>query len=289
MTWRNRRISQAPHQHQRGDEHEQHVDEGARADRRDERDALRRGGDAAPGLRVERGHQLALGEPHEIGAVDDLAEMTGEHGAAAREPRLAAREPEQVAHHGFRLAAIVGRDRGLGARLQVLDAAQPHQAQRLAHEDRGERRKRQRGANRAEDAEPLRARIQVLDELSGGEPEPQQDQAAQCGREQRAPRKAAVRCHRRHNRWRLGFRRLRDDDSSARGTQALVVGPRRRDYDLRIVETERGGFSGRVAHENRSPSRNCSARSRRMWGRPAPAPPSAAPSSSGGGRNRTKR
>ncbi len=52
-----------PDHPQRGNEHERHVDHRARADRGDDRDALRGRRHQPPRLGIERRHQLALGEP----------------------------------------------------------------------------------------------------------------------------------------------------------------------------------------------------------------------------------
>ena len=66
---------QLPDQPQRGHEHEQHVDQRARADRGDDRDALRGRRDQPARFLIERRHQFALGELDHVGAVDDVVGM----------------------------------------------------------------------------------------------------------------------------------------------------------------------------------------------------------------------
>jgi hypothetical protein len=43
-------------------------------------------------LLIQRRHEFALDEPHHVGAVDDIAKMALHCGAAAGEPRHAARQ-----------------------------------------------------------------------------------------------------------------------------------------------------------------------------------------------------
>ena len=100
MTWRSRadhaerarpsaiEPRQLPDQPQRGREHEQHVDQRARTDGGDDRDALRGRRDQPARLLVERRHQLALGQPDHVGAVDDVAGMALQRGAGAGQLRV---------------------------------------------------------------------------------------------------------------------------------------------------------------------------------------------------------
>ena len=125
----------------------------------------------------------------------------------------------------------------------------------------------------AERAERLRAREQVLDQLGDGEPEAERDEAAERRPEQRAPGKRRRRAAR--------LRRNRQGAASGSGVTSTVPRPggglilgRARSAGATIT----CGSSSRKAAglrwslmRRRSPSRNCSARSRRMWGSADPA------------------
>src|SRR5580704_7486405 len=66
-------------------------------------------------LLIQRRHQLALGKAHQVGAVDDIAEMTFHGGAAAGQPRHAARQRKEIARNRQALLAIVVQERIRGA------------------------------------------------------------------------------------------------------------------------------------------------------------------------------
>ena len=100
---------QLPDQPQRGHEHEQHVDQGARADRGDDRDALRGRRDQPARLLIERRHQFALGQPDHVGAVDDVVGMALQRGAGPRQMRVLVRELQQIVHDGAAFGAIVAQ------------------------------------------------------------------------------------------------------------------------------------------------------------------------------------
>src|SRR6185312_2531908 len=97
--------------------------------------------------------------------------------------------------------------------------------------------------------------------------ETEHDEAAERSPEQSAPRKAfAARADRFNRRGQCGGVWLRCDADAAMRRASALTGLR--EGDARIVEPERGGFArvAALAHCSLSPIRNCSARSRRMWG-----------------------
>jgi Dolichyl-phosphate-mannose-protein mannosyltransferase len=133
---------QLPDQAQRGREHEQHIDQSARADRGDDRDALRGGRDQAARLLIERRHQFAFGQPDQVGAIDDVAGMALQRGAGRRQMRVLMREFYQFLHDVPALPAIVAQQYRGGAQMQFFDRRQADKPGRFADDDNG---KRQRG------------------------------------------------------------------------------------------------------------------------------------------------
>src|SRR5207248_8641007 len=134
--------------------------------------------------------------------------------------------------------AIVGVQRGVCPRLQLLDVAQSREPDRLSGEDRQQRHKRDRPTGGAQNAEPFRARKQALDELRAQEPEAEYDEPTQRGPEQGAEREAAAGRRSRRQRSGQGGLGSRSDDDAAPTRSG--VGVRRRDQDLAIVTAERG-------------------------------------------------
>src|SRR5947199_219208 len=114
---------------------------------------------------------LAADDRHEAGAIlRDLLAFE------QSEPRLALLERKKIAQDRTGFVAIVGRKRGLGAGLQLLDVFQPRKPDRLAGEDRQKRGQREHGAGGTQNAEPFGARVKALDELRAQQAEPQRDE-----------------------------------------------------------------------------------------------------------------
>ena len=83
---------QLPDHPQRRHEHEQNVDQCARADRGNDRNPLRRRRDQPARLLIERRHQFALGQLDHVGAVDDVVGVSLQRGAGARQLRILMRQ-----------------------------------------------------------------------------------------------------------------------------------------------------------------------------------------------------
>src|SRR3984957_4732523 len=128
---------------------------------------------AAALLRIRRQHMFAPKKPHHVGAVDDIAEMTFHHRAAAGEPRHAAREREEIARNRKTFLAIVVEQRIRGAPMKLLDGRKPRQTHGLATGNDQKRDCGQDGQRQPEKTEFLAAREQVLDQAhlpeTGGE------------------------------------------------------------------------------------------------------------------------
>src|SRR5712691_4655371 len=120
---------------------------------------------AAAGLLIERPHQLALGQPHQVGAVDDVVEMACDRRAAAGELRGGPRYGEKLAHDRARTLAIVGGDHVLGTSAQLLDGGEARQSKGFARRDRHEGKRSEDRKRKPDAAEQGGARRQVLDEV----------------------------------------------------------------------------------------------------------------------------
>ena len=150
---------------------------------------------SATRLLIERRHQFALDKPHHVGAVDDIAEMTFHRGAAAGEPRHAARQRQERARNGEALLAIVAQERIRGAPMKFLDGREPRQPHGLANDDDQKRDRGHDGERQAEKPEFLIAREQILDQANHPETGGEQDQAAHGAPKQRAPAEIRVARH----------------------------------------------------------------------------------------------
>ena len=145
---------------ERVDQHEHHVDRGARADGGDDRDALARRDHEPPRLDIERAHQFALGEADEVAAVDDVGAMAFEPGAGAGQPRDAPGEREQVVDQRAAAVAVVAFDHGERALAERLHRGEPRQADDLAEHHHQQRQAGEDRQHQSDRAKPGRARIQ---------------------------------------------------------------------------------------------------------------------------------
>ena len=144
---------------QRGGEHEGHIDQGARTDRGDDGDALRGDRHQPSRFRIERRHQFALGEPHHVGAVDDVVGVAAQRGARLGETRILMRQLDQFAHDAVGVRAVVADNHLGGTRVQFLDGGKPCQPERLAADDDDQSQQRRQRQHRAEPAQPFAAGI----------------------------------------------------------------------------------------------------------------------------------
>src|SRR5712671_1726656 len=243
-------------------------------------------------LRVDRRHQFALAQANEVAAVDNVAEMTFEPRPGAGEARHAQRQGNEIAAERAASRAVVAHKNCGGALSQSVDSGEPGEAEHLPRHD-GEKRHNRDGCQYGTDAaEPGGAVEQILDQI--GDPEAGREQQEARGRdpEQACPGHTAAGRRRRNRQGsNVGGRRCPHPTlPRLRGR----VGWRRRDAarflgwghdDAGVVEAEYRWFAGTV-HMSRSPIRNCSARSSRIWGSAGTSSPVV---SSGGGRKRTKR
>ena len=251
----------------------------ARAHRGHDRDALGRGADQLARLAVERRHQFALGEPQQIGAVDDVAEMRLSFAPGrGRDAATGAVDREQVAQQRRAPASRSSLARISAARgAQMGDRRQPRQAGDFAHHNDGER-KPPPGPASASPSQPSHCERANRSSISlvTASPERQRNEPAQGRPEQLAPGKRAASA---------APPAAVPAPRAARAPPAAPAAPaspaaalarlvaRHRDDHVRIVEARRrrACAASTFAHCSRSPIRNCSARSRRIWGRtPAP-------------------
>ena len=265
---------------ERREQHEGEIDRGARADRGHKRNAGRRAGDEAGGFLIKRCHQATLRDVQEVAPIDDLGEVGLELATATRELWRGGKRRGQIADDRARRIAIVLDKRKLGAGPKLFDRGEPEQSDDFTDANDKQRQACERCQRRAKCPEPGRARIKIFNERNCGEARAEHDQPAECGPKNSTPRKATFRRDRRLDGDRqIEVLRLRDHPHRpTRGTGFLV-----RHDDLRVVQPECRRFA---SHARRSPSRNCSARSRRMWGRVGEP---VTPGSEGGGRKRRKR
>ncbi len=175
-----------------GQQHEEHVDGGARADGGHHRDALGGGADEAARLLVERTHQLALGEPDQVAAVDDVVEMALQPRPGAGEARHPLGEGEEVAHQGAARGALVAGEDGDRPGVQAFDGAEAGETDRLARDDREQRdaghdREKEPGA-----AEPGGAARELLDQVDDGEAGREHGQPEHADPEHRRPGRAGL-------------------------------------------------------------------------------------------------
>ena len=124
-----------PHQPYRCGEYEQHINHRTRADRGHDRHALRRHRHQPACLLIQRGHQFAFGEPYQIGAIDDVGAMAPQRGPRPRKVRVVVGEFHQIAHDRICSRAIVGRDCGQRASMQILDGRKTGKARDFARRD----------------------------------------------------------------------------------------------------------------------------------------------------------
>ena len=107
---------------------------------------------------VERRHQFALGEPDQVGAVDDVVGVALQRGAGAGEVRVLVRELEQVAHHSPARGAVVAEQNLGGAQVQLLDGGEPRQPDRFAGEHDRQRQRGEDGKRKSERSRGLSLR-----------------------------------------------------------------------------------------------------------------------------------
>src|SRR5258708_2066599 len=238
-------------------------------------------------LRVDRRHQFALAQANEIAAVDNVAEMTFEPRRGGGEARHAPRQGNEIAaKHAAGRAVVAHKDCG-GALPQGFDGGEPGEAEHLPRHN-GEKRHNRNGCQCGADAaEPGGAVEQILDQI--GDPEAGREQHEARGRdpEQACPRHTAAGRGRRNRQGVDSGRRPHPTLSRKRG-RVLRDAPRLLGWghdDAGIVEAEYRWFAGTV-HMSRSPIKNCSARSSRIWGSAGTSSPVV---SRGGGQRRTKR
>ena len=293
-------LRDAPHQPHGLCDDENHVQQGARADGRDEADALGRIGDLAAGGVVERRHQRAFGDVDEIAAVDDLARQLLQMGATARHVRPAVVKAGEFDHVTARGVAVVLLARLGQSHVQLRDGALARDGEKLAPAQDEERQPRQPRQRQADGAEHGIAGEQAFDELRQPQRDAEGEERARRRPEQPAP----------------GHQRAADDalllrdlhrlfacrPGGERGVRLALVGvgdlldhggggARRgglveRDFAVAVeAEGARAGALG--VHARRSPNRNSIARSRRMCGSGRNWPSSAIRAS--GGRKRRKR
>jgi hypothetical protein len=193
---------------------------------------------------------------------ETAVQMTFEPYPRARQARHVARQRQRIAHHRAAGGPLVAQERAGGARAQLLDAGEAPQPQGFAQRDRHEGERGGGGERRAEPAERFIAAEQILDQARHAEPDAEHREPAERGPEQRAPGKAAPR--RRIGRDDRRQRRLRlhhDPHGAAGGAPRL-----RGHHHVWIVEPKGRRPAVMLVHGILSPIRNCSARSRRMWG-----------------------
>ena len=190
--------------------------------------------------------------------------MTCHGGAAARQPRHAARQRKEIARNREAFLAIVVQERIRGAPMQLLDGSEPRQTHGLTNGNDQKRDRSQDGERQTEKAEFLAAREQILDQANHRETGGEQDQAAQGAPKHNAPPETPSR----------PLQRIVDGNDRCLGVGlgyhlhgafgGVVLG--RTDHYVIVVEAKDGRRSMRpvFAHCSRSPIRNCSARSRRM-------------------------
>src|SRR3954471_24571473 len=208
--------------------------------------------------------------------------MVFQFATAARKLRRCRQRGGQFAYDSACRIAVVVAEGSFGARAQLFDRSQSKKPGYLLGANNQQRKGGERGKHGPERAEPGRALVEIFDQRGGRETRAERHQTAESGPEYGAPAKASLRRKRRGDGDRqievLGLRK--DAHRSTRDANVIFVG---RQDDMRIVEAE---CRGSARHARRSPSRNCSARSRRMWGRVGVP---ARPGSPGGGRKRRKR
>src|SRR5829696_4366947 len=107
-----------PQQPHRGEDHEGDVDDGARRDRRYDRDLLCRAGDGALRRKVERRDEFALGQGDAVVGLDDLAGPRRQALAAGGRVGALAVERDEVAHDAFCRLVVLHRD-GVDRRLAI--------------------------------------------------------------------------------------------------------------------------------------------------------------------------
>src|SRR5260221_5430894 len=200
--------------------------------------------------------------------------MTFEPRPAAGEARHAPRQGNEIAAERAAGRAVVAHEDGGGGLWQSLDSGEPGEDECLRSHNCDKRHHRNGCQYGTDAAEAGGAVEQILDQI--GDPEAGREQQEARGRdpEQACPRHTAA-------------------GRGRRSRQGIKVGgrcdaarfPGWGHDDGGIVEAEYRWFAGTV-HMSRSPIRNCSARSSRIWGSAGASSPVV---SSGGGRKRTKR
>ncbi len=160
---------QPPHQAERSDENEEHVDGCARAHGGHHRHALGGSGDQTSCLGVDRRHQFALAQANEIAAVNNIAEMTFEPHPGAGEARHAPRQGNEIAAERAAGSAVVAHEDCGGALPQSVDGGEPGEAERLPRHNGKKRHNRNGCQYGADAAEPGGAVEQILDQV--GDPE----------------------------------------------------------------------------------------------------------------------
>ena len=181
------------HQIKCGHQHEGHRDGGARADGGHHRHPLHRAGHQAAGFVIERRHQLALGEAHQIRAVDDIGQMRLQPGAWTRQLRQALGEDDEVAAERAAGGAVIAHQNGRRAPACRVDGGKPGEAQHFPGHHHGQRDHRGGRQGGADAAKPSRTGEQVRDQVGHAEPGGKQQQARRRGPKYRGPRHARAR------------------------------------------------------------------------------------------------
>ena len=261
------------------------VEDGARADGGDHRDALGRLEDERAGGGVEAGEEFPFGEREEIAAVDHLGAMGGERLAGGGAVGAVDIEGGEVVDEAGRGATVVGGDSGGDTVAQFVDAGEAAQADQLTDRDPEDGEESETEEGEAGPAEPRGAGPEILDEAIDGQTEGERDEAPEAGEEHRAPRHEGTALGGQGDRGlglEGGFRRGDDHRAGAEAGGGAVGG----DDDVGGIDAEGAGAARGVGHRRRSPRRNCSVRSRRMWGSERGRP--SAVRSNRGGRKRMK-
>ena len=157
------------------DEHD--VENRARADRGDQRNALGGLGDFALRPLVERPEQRALGDVDEVAPVDDRARRVLDFSPRARRLRPMAIERHELADKAARRGAIVGRARLSERDMHFRDPRLARHRQNLARRDANEADEEHDAKGKPDNPERLSLGEQPLDEVRRPQAERERDEA----------------------------------------------------------------------------------------------------------------
>jgi hypothetical protein len=157
-------FGHSAHQPPGFEHHVEHIDQGARTDRRHDGNALRRVEDQALRSLVQRSQDFHLREPQKVSAVHDLAVQFRNRTAACGCLSHSSDEQDKIRDSRARCLGVVILNRFRGAPPQRLDGRETRQRIGLANQDDDQRARRKCRHAYREPAEPVVAGEEVADQ-----------------------------------------------------------------------------------------------------------------------------